>query len=410
MDLVKRFLGYTTVDTQSDENSGTVPSTAKQKNLAALLKNELEQMGLEDVTMDEMGYVYATLPANTDKKVPTIGFISHIDTSPSMSGLNVMPRIVEKYDGGNIVLNKEQNIVLSPELFPELLNHKGEDLIVTDGTTLLGADDKAGIAEIITAVEYLQAHPEIKHGKVRVGFNPDEEIGMGAAHFDVAGFGCEFGYTVDGGEVGEMEFENFNAAKAVFRIQGLEVHPGYAKGKMVNASLLAAELIDMFPADETPGTTCGYEGFYHIVGLSGEVDNATVTFIIRDHDRHKFEARKAYAVQVADKLNEKYGNGTVSATVTDQYYNMKEQIDKVPYVVDLACEAMKMAGVEPVKVPIRGGTDGAQLSFKGLPCPNLFAGGMNFHGRYEWVPVQSMEKAMMTVVRIIELCAKRDWK
>lgn len=410
MDLVKRFLGYTTVDTQSDENSGTVPSTAKQKNLAALLKNELEQMGLEDVTMDEMGYVYATLPANTDKKVPTIGFISHIDTSPSMSGLNVMPRIVEKYDGGNIVLNKEQNIVLSPELFPELLNHKGEDLIVTDGTTLLGADDKAGIAEIITAVEYLQAHPEIKHGKVRVGFNPDEEIGMGAAHFDVAGFGCEFGYTVDGGEVGEMEFENFNAAKAVFRIQGLEVHPGYAKGKMVNASLLAAELIDMFPADETPGTTCGYEGFYHIVGLSGEVDNATVTFIIRDHDRQKFEARKAYAVQVADKLNEKYGNGTVSATVTDQYYNMKEQIDKVPYVVDLACEAMKMAGVEPVKVPIRGGTDGAQLSFKGLPCPNLFAGGMNFHGRYEWVPVQSMEKAMMTVVRIIELCAKRDWK
>lgn len=410
MDLVKRFLEYTAVDTQSDENSGTVPSTAKQKNLAALLKNELEQMGLEDVSMDEMGYVYATLPANTDKKVPTIGFISHIDTSPSMSGLNVKPRIVEKYDGGNIVLNKEQNIVLSPELFPELLNHKGEDLIVTDGTTLLGADDKAGIAEIITAVEYLQAHPEIKHGKVRVGFNPDEEIGMGAAHFDVAGFGCEFGYTVDGGEVGEMEFENFNAAKAVFRIQGLEVHPGYAKGKMVNASLLAAELIDMFPADETPGTTCGYEGFYHIVGLSGEVDNATVTFIIRDHDRQKFEARKAYAVQVADKLNEKYGNGTVSATVTDQYYNMKEQIDKVPYVVDLACEAMRMAGVEPVKVPIRGGTDGAQLSFKGLPCPNLFAGGMNFHGRYEWVPVQSMEKAMMTVVRIIELCAKRDWK
>ncbi len=410
MDLVKRFLGYTAVDTQSDENSGTVPSTAKQKNLATLLKNELEQMGLEDVSMDEMGYVYATLPANTDKKVPTIGFISHIDTSPSMSGLNVKPRIVEKYDGGNIVLNKEQNIVLSPELFPELLNHKGEDLIVTDGTTLLGADDKAGIAEIITAVEYLQAHPEIKHGKVRVGFNPDEEIGMGAAHFDVAGFGCEFGYTVDGGEVGEMEFENFNAAKAVFRIQGLEVHPGYAKGKMVNASLLAAELIDMFPADETPGTTSGYEGFYHIVGLSGEVDNATVTFIIRDHDRQKFEARKAYAVQVAEKMNEKYGNGTVSATVTDQYYNMKEQIDKVPYVVDLACEAMKMAGVEPVKVPIRGGTDGAQLSFKGLPCPNLFAGGMNFHGRYEWIPVQSMEKAMMTVVRIIELCAKRDWK
>ncbi|MCQ2074269.1 MAG: peptidase T [Bacteroidaceae bacterium] len=410
MDLVKRFLGYAAVDTQSDENSESVPSTAKQKNLAVLLKNELEQMGLEDVSMDDMGYVYATLPANTDRKVPAIGFISHIDTSPSMSGLNVKPRIVERYDGGDIVLNREQNIVLSPELFPELLNHKGEDLIVTDGTTLLGADDKAGIAEIVTAVEYLQAHPEIKHGKVRVGFNPDEEIGMGAAHFDVAKFGCEFGYTVDGGEVGEMEFENFNAAKAVFKIQGLEVHPGYAKGKMVNASLLAAELINMFPADETPGTTCGYEGFYHIVGLSGEVDNATVTFIIRDHDRRKFEARKAFAIQVADRMNGKYGKGTVSAAVTDQYYNMKEQIDKVPYVVDIACEAMRMAGVEPVKVPIRGGTDGAQLSFKGLPCPNLFAGGMNFHGRYEWIPIQSMEKAMMTVVRIVELCAKRDWE
>lgn len=409
MDLVKRFIGYTAVDTQSDENSESVPSTAKQKNLAVLLKNELENMGLEEVSMDDMGYVYASLPANTDAKIPVIGFISHMDTSPSMSGENVKPRIVENYDGGDILLNAEQNIVLSPSLFPELLRHKGEDLIVTDGTTLLGADDKAGIAEIISAVEYLQNHPEIKHGKVRVGFNPDEEIGMGAAHFDVAKFGCEFGYTVDGGEVGEMEFENFNAAKAVFKIQGLEVHPGYAKGKMVNASLLAAELISMFPADETPATTEGYEGFYHIVGLSGEVDNATAVFIIRDHDRAKFEARKAFALSVAEKMNEKYGENTVTATVTDQYYNMKEQIDKAPYVVDLACEAMKLAGVEPVKVPIRGGTDGAQLSFKGLPCPNLFAGGMNFHGRYEWVPVQSMEKAMMTVVRIIELCAKREW-
>ena len=290
-----------------------------------------------------------------------------------------------------------------------MLAHKGEDLIVTDGTTLLGADDKAGIAEIITAVEYLQQHPEIKHGKVRVGFNPDEEIGMGAAHFDVKRFGCEFGYTVDGGEVGEMEYENFNAAKAVFKIQGLEVHPGYAKGKMVNASLLAAELIQMFPANETPGTTQGYEGFYHLVGLSGEVDHASAVFIIRDHDRAKFEARKEFAKAVADKMNAKYGAGTVVAEVSDQYYNMKEQIDKVPFVVDIACEAMKLAGVNPVKVPIRGGTDGAQLSFKGLPCPNLFAGGMNFHGRYEWVPVQSMEKAMMTVVRIIELVAQRTW-
>ncbi len=409
MDLVKRFLGYTAVDTQSDENSESVPSTPKQKNLAVLLRDELERMGLEDVYMDDMGYVYATLPANTDKKVPTIGFISHMDTSPSMSGANVRPRIVYGYDGDDIVLNQELGVSLSPELFPELLSHKGEDIIVTDGTTLLGADDKAGIAEIITAVEYLQSHPEIKHGNIRVGFNPDEEIGMGAAHFDVARFGCDFGYTVDGGEVGEMEYENFNAAKAVFKIQGLEVHPGYAKDKMVNASLLAAELIGMFPCDETPAATSGYEGFYHVVGLSGEVDNATVTFIIRDHDRNKFEARKAFAMSVAEKMNEKYGDTTVTAVVSDQYYNMKEQIDKVPYVVDIACEAMRMAGVEPVKVPIRGGTDGAQLSFKGLPCPNLFAGGMNFHGRYEWVPIQSMEKAMMTIVRIAELCASWNW-
>lgn len=409
MDLIDRFLRYVAVDTQSSEESETVPSTEKQKNLSELLEKELELMGLEDVYMDEMGYVYATLPANTTKKVPVIGFISHIDTSPSMSGANVKPRIVKGYDGGDIVLNAGQNIVLSPSLFPELLAHKGEDLIVTDGTTLLGADDKAGIAEIITAVEYLQSHPEIKHGKVRLGFNPDEEIGMGAAHFDVERFGCEFGYTVDGGEVGEMEYENFNAAKAVFNIQGLEVHPGYAKGKMVNASLLAAELIGMFPADETPGTTEGYEGFYHVVGLSGEVDHASVTFIIRDHDREGFERRKGFAAAVADRMNGKYGNGTVKVVVSDQYYNMKEQIDRVPHVVDIACDAMRLAGVEPVKVPIRGGTDGAQLSFKGLPCPNLFAGGMNFHGRFEWVPVQSMEKAMMTIVRIVELCASRDW-
>lgn len=409
MDLIKRFLGYTAVDTQSSEESETVPSTAKQMNLARLLKEEMEQMGLSEVSMDEMGYVYATLSANTDRKVPTIGFISHMDTSPSMSGKDVKPRIVSNYDGGDIVLNSKQNIVLSPSLFPELLAHKGEDLIVTDGTTLLGADDKAGIAEILSAVEYLQQHPEIKHGKVRVGFNPDEEIGMGAAHFDVEKFGCEFGYTVDGGEVGEMEFENFNAAKAVFRIQGLEVHPGYAKGKMVNASLLAAELISMFPANETPATTCGYEGFYHIVGLQGEVDNATATFIIRDHDRAGFEARKAFAQSVADDMNRKYGAGTVTATISDQYYNMKEQIDKVPFVVDIACQAMEESGVKAVKVPIRGGTDGAQLSFKGLPCPNLFAGGMNFHGRYEWVPIQSMEKAMMTVVNIIRITAQRNW-
>ena len=406
MDLTERFLRYTAVDTQSCENSNTVPSTASQLNLARQLKAELESIGLEEVYMDDMGYVYATLPSNTDREVPVIGFISHMDTSPSMSGKGVKPRIVPNYDGGDIVLNSERNIILSPTLFPELSAHKGEDLIVTDGTTLLGADDKAGIAEIITAVEYLQQHPQIRHGRVRVAFNPDEEIGMGASHFDVKRFGCDFAYTVDGGEVGEIEYENFNAARAVFRIRGLEVHPGYAKGKMLNASLLSSELISMFPTDETPATTDGYEGFYHIVGLSGEVDHATVTFIIRDHDRVRFEQRKAFVRSVADKMNAKYGDGTVTAEVTDQYYNMKEQIDKVPFVVDIACQAMEEAGVVPVKVPIRGGTDGAQLSFMGLPCPNLFAGGMNFHGRYEFIPIQSMEKAMQTIVRIIELVAK----
>jgi len=409
MTVTERFLRYVAVDTQSDENSTTVPSTEKQKNLAKILKEELESMKLEDIYMDDMGYVYATLPANIDKKVPTIGFISHMDTAPSMTGKDVKPRIVEKYDGKDIVLNKEQNIVFSTEMFPEILAHKGEDIIVTDGTTLLGADDKSGLAEIMTAVEYLQQHPEIKHGKIRIGFNPDEEIGMGAENFDVKRFGCEFAYTVDGGEVGEMEYENFNAAKVVYKIQGLEVHPGSAKNKMVNALLLAADLAKMFPENETPATTEGYEGFYHLIGMNGEVDHATLNYIIRDHDRAKFEERKQFAKSVADKMNAKYGEGRVTVEVKDQYYNMKEQIDKVPYVVDIACEAMELVGVKPVKVPIRGGTDGAQLSFKGLPCPNIFAGGLNFHGRYEYVPVQSMEKAMMTVVRIAELVAKRDW-
>lgn len=409
MELVNRFLSYVAVDTQSDEYSNSVPSTEKQKNLARQLKAELEAMGLQEIYLDDMGYLYATLPANTDKKIPVIGFIAHMDTSPSMSGKDVNPRIVENYDGGDICLNKEQNIVLSPSLFPELLAHKGEDLIVTDGTTLLGADDKAGIAEIVSAIDYLQKHPEIEHGKVRIAFNPDEEIGMGAAHFDVERFGCEFGYTVDGGEVGEMEFENFNAAKAVFKIQGLEVHPGYAKGKMVNASLLVADLINLFPHDQTPETTEGYQGFYHLIGITAEVDHAELVYIIRDHDRVSFEHRKEFVTKVAAIMNDKYGSGTVTVEVTDQYYNMKEKIDPVPYVVDLACDAMTQIGVTPRKVPIRGGTDGAQLSFKGLPCPNLFAGGLNFHGRYEWVPIQSMQKAMMTVVKIIELCAKKEW-
>lgn len=409
MKLVERFLSYVAVDTQSDEYSNTVPSTEKQKNLARLLKKELEDMGLQEIYLDDMGYLYATLPANTDKKIPIIGFISHMDTSPSMSGKDVKPRIVKNYDGGDICLNSEQNIVLSPSLFPELLAHKGEDIIVTDGTTLLGADDKAGIAEIVSAIAYLQEHPEIEHGKVRIAFNPDEEIGMGAAHFDVERFGCEFGYTVDGGEVGEMEFENFNAAKAVFKIQGLEVHPGYAKGKMVNASLLVAELINLFPHDQTPETTEGYQGFYHLIAINAEVDHAELIYIIRDHNRASFEHRKEFVKKVADIMNNKFGAETVTVEVSDQYYNMKEKIDPVPYVVDLACEAMTQIGVTPRKVPIRGGTDGAQLSFKGLPCPNLFAGGLNFHGRYEWVPIQSMEKAMMTVVKIIELSAKKEW-
>jgi tripeptide aminopeptidase len=409
MELVNRFLSYVAVDTQSDEYSNSVPSTEKQKNLARQLKTELEAMGLQEIYLDDMGYLYATLPANTDKKIPIIGFIAHMDTSPSMSGKDVNPRIVENYDGGDICLNKEQNIVLSPSLFPELLAHKGEDLIVTDGTTLLGADDKAGIAEIVSAIDYLQKHPEIEHGKVRIAFNPDEEIGMGAAHFDVERFGCEFGYTVDGGEVGEMEFENFNAAKAVFKVQGLEVHPGYAKGKMVNSSLLVADLINLFPHDQTPETTEGYQGFYHLIGITAEVDHAELVYIIRDHDRVSFEHRKEFVTKVAAIMNDKYGSGTVTVEVTDQYYNMKEKIDPVPYVVDLACDAMTQIGVTPRKVPIRGGTDGAQLSFKGLPCPNLFAGGLNFHGRYEWVPIQSMQKAMMTVVKIIELCAKKEW-
>lgn len=410
MDIVKRFLSYVAVDTQSSESSNSVPSTSKQRDLALKLRDELTALGLEDIYLDEQSYLYATLPANTDKEgIPVIGFIAHIDTSPSMSGKDVKPQIIQNYNGGDILLNKSQGIVLSPSLFPELLSHKGEDIIVTDGTTLLGADDKAGIAEIVSAIEYLQQHPEIEHGKVRIAFNPDEEIGMGAVNFDVERFGCSFGYTVDGGEVGEMEFENFNAAKVVYTIQGLEVHPGYAKNKMINASLLAADLINLFPHDQTPESTEGYQGFYHLIAVNAEVDHAELIYIIRDHDRRCFEHRKSFAERVAAIMNDKYGADTVKVNITDQYYNMREKIDAVPYVVDIACEAMTQVGVQPRKVPIRGGTDGAQLSFKGLPCPNLFAGGMNFHGRYEWVPVQSMEKAMMTVVKIIEICAKREW-
>ena len=374
---------------------------------ARFLKTELEQLGLEDIELDEHGYLYATLPANTDKPVPTVGFIAHMDTSPDCSGANVNPRIVEDYDGSDIVLCTEEGIILSPAQFPELLEHKGEDLIVTDGKTLLGADDKAGIAEIVSAIAWLKEHPEVKHGRIRVGFNPDEEIGLGAHKFDVAKFGCEFAYTMDGSEVGELEFENFNAAGAKFTVKGRNVHPGYAKGKMINSMLVANYLMSLLPADETPATTEGYEGFYHLVGLQGEVEQTTLSYIIRDHDRARFEERKRVMQSLVEQVNAHYGEQLVSLDMKDQYYNMREKIEPVMYVIDIAKQAMEEAGITPKVKAIRGGTDGAQLSFKGLPCPNIFAGGLNFHGRYEFVPIQSMEKAMQVVVKIAELVAQR---
>ncbi len=404
MDITERFLNYTQFDTQSSEESESVPSTPKQLVFAKFLKEELEREGLEDVEMDDKGYLYATLPANTKEAVPTIGFISHYDTSPDCSGAGIKPRIVKNYDGKEIVLS--EGIVTSPRKFPELLAHVGEDLIVTDGHTLLGADDKAGIAEIVQAMCYLRDHPEVKHGKVRVGFNPDEEIGMGAHHFDVERFGCEWAYTMDGGDVGELEFENFNAASAKITIHGVSVHPGYAKDKMVNANRLAAEFAAMLPNDETPETTEGYQGFYHLIGMQTNTELGRLSYIVRDHDREKFEQRKRFIRQCADRMNEKYGEGTVTAEVSDQYYNMKEKIEPDNmHVIDLVLRAMQEVGVAPKVKPIRGGTDGAQLSFKGLPCPNIFAGGINFHGPYEFVPIQSMEKAMQVVVKICELVA-----
>lgn len=407
MTLVERFLKYVSFDTEADENSGVTPSSAKQMVFAQYLKTELEELGLEEIELDEYGYLYATLPANTDEQVPTIGFIAHMDTSPDMSGANVNPRIVPNYDGADIVLCEEENIILAPAQFPELLLHKGEDLIVTDGKTLLGADDKAGIAEIVSAIVYLQEHPEIKHGKIRVGFNPDEEIGLGAHKFNVEKFGCEWAYTMDGSEVGELEFENFNAAAAKVIVKGRNVHPGYAKGKMVNAIRVANEFMSLVPADETPEATEGYEGFYHVVGVEGEVEKATISYIIRDHDRAKFEARKEAMLAWAEEINAKHGAGTVVVELKDQYYNMRQQIEPVMHIIDIAFKAMEEVGVTPKVKAIRGGTDGAQLSFKGLPCPNVFAGGLNFHGRYEFVPIQSMEKAMQVVVKIAELTARK---
>lgn len=396
-----------TFDTQSDESTGVTPSTPKQMVFAQYLKTELEELGLKDISLDENGYLFATLPSNVDHEVPVVGFIAHMDTSPDMSGENVKPRIVEKYDGKDIPLCAEENIILSPANFPELLDHVGEDLIVTDGHTLLGADDKAGIAEIVGAVAYLIAHPEIKHGDIRIGFNPDEEIGLGAHKFDVEKFGAKWAYTMDGGEVGELEFENFNAAAAKIRVKGRNVHPGYAKNKMINSLLVANEYASLLPANETPGTTEGYEGFYHLIGMEGEVENTVLSYIVRDHDREKFEARKQALLNYAAQLNEKYGEGTVTVELKDQYYNMRQQVEPLMYIIDIAFAAMQEAGVTPKVKAIRGGTDGAQLSFKGLPCPNIFAGGLNFHGRYEFVPVQSIEKAMNVVVKIAELTAKR---
>lgn len=407
MTVIERFLKYVTFDTQSDESTGVTPSTPKQMVFAQYLKTELEELGLKDISLDENGYLFATLPSNVDHEVPVVGFIAHMDTSPDMSGENVKPRIVEKYDGKDIPLCAEENIILSPANFPELLEHVGEDLIVTDGHTLLGADDKAGIAEIVGAVAYLIAHPEIKHGDIRIGFNPDEEIGLGAHKFDVKKFGAKWAYTMDGGEVGELEFENFNAAAAKIRVKGRNVHPGYAKNKMINSLLVANEYASLLPADETPGTTEGYEGFYHLIGMEGEVENTVLSYIVRDHDREKFEVRKQALLDYAAQLNEKYGEGTVTVELKDQYYNMRQQVEPLMHIIDIAFAAMQEAGVTPKVKAIRGGTDGAQLSFKGLPCPNIFAGGLNFHGRYEFVPVQSIEKAMNVVVKIAELTAKR---
>ena len=403
MDIIERFLNYTQFDTQSAEDSETVPSTAKQLVFAEYLKKELEREGLSDVEMDDKGYIYATLKANTKDEIPTIGFISHYDTSPDCSGANIKPHIVNNYDGSDILLS--ENIIMSPKKFPELLKHTGEDLIVTDGTTLLGADDKAGIAEIVEAMCYLRDHKEIRHGNIRVAFNPDEEIGMGAHHFDVEKFGCEWAYTMDGGDLGELEFENFNAASAKIYIKGISVHPGYAKGKMINANALAAEFAKMLPQDETPETTEGYQGFYHLLGIQSNVENATMSYIIRDHDRERFEDRKHQIETTATAMNEKYGEGTVEVTLKDQYYNMKEKIDPQMHVIDLVLHAMQDCGVAPKVKPIRGGTDGAQLSFKGLPCPNIFAGGVNFHGPYEFVSIQNMQKAKEVIVKICALVA-----
>lgn len=407
MTLTERFLNYVSFTTTSDENTNMTPSTPGQMIFAKFLVEELKSIGLQEVEVDKNGYIMATLPANTDKQVPTIGFIAHMDTSPDMTAKHVKPRIVANYDGNDILLNDEKLIVLETEKYPEILQYKGQDIIVTDGTTLLGADDKAGLAEIVTAMEYLLAHPEIKHGKIRIGFTPDEEIGQGADHFDVPKFGAEWAYTIDGGEIGELEFENFNAAAAKIIFQGLNVHPGYAKHKMLNSMRVAYQFASMLPRHETPEHTEKYEGFYHLVGMEGTVEKSSLSYIIRDHDRDRFERRKKEMQHLVNKINAEFGEGTATLELRDQYYNMREKVEPVMHVVDLAFEAMEAVGVKPNVKPIRGGTDGARLSYEGLPCPNIFAGGHNFHGRFEYVPVQSMDKAMMVIVKIAELLEKK---
>ena len=406
-EVFERFLKYIKVDTQSDDNSETYPSTKKQFDLAKILQSELQEMGLKDVSLDEHCYLMATLPSNTTKKIPTIGFIAHMDTSPDMSGASVNPQILQNYDGKNIVLNKEKNIVLDINEFPELLEYTGQTIITTDGNTLLGADDKAGIAEIMTAVKYLIDHPEIKHGEIKIGFTPDEEIGRGVDKFDVKKFNAEFAYTLDGGGIGELEYENFNAAHAKVIFNGRNIHPGYAKDKMINAMILAMEFNSLLPVNERPEFTQDYEGFYHLIKMEGSVENASIQYIIRDHNREKFEAKKVFIKQTVDYMNLKYRENTVVLELKDQYFNMREQVEKTFHIVETAQKAMEELGIVPKVVPIRGGTDGSRLSFMGLPCPNIFAGGHNFHGKMEYVPVESMEKAVLVILKIVELYSEK---
>jgi tripeptide aminopeptidase len=411
--IIDRFISYVTIDTESDANSETTPSTAKQWDLANKLVEELKAIGMQDVTIDDKAYIMATLPSNVIHEVPTIGFISHFDTTPDFTGANVKPQIIPDYDGKDIVLNAEQNIILSPNYFKDLLLYKGQTLITTDGTTLLGADDKAGITEIVTAMEFLIKNPEIKHGKIRVGFTPDEEIGRGAHHFDVDKFGAEWAYTMDGSQIGELEYENFNAAGAKIIFKGKSVHPGYAKGKMINSMLIANDFINELPADETPESTKGYEGFFHVHHLTGSIEETVLELIIRDHNKKKFEKRKELIAKITRKINKRFakqfGADIATAEIKDQYYNMKEKVTPVKHIVDIAEKAMKAIGIKPLIKPIRGGTDGSQLSYKGLPCPNIFAGGHNFHGKYEYVPVESMQKAVEVIVKIAELTAIGDY-